>query len=411
MGKRGQNEGSISKRKDGRWEGAITIPDSGGKRKRFYAETAKEVREQLTAFLRALDQGETLTTDRQTVAQFLDRWLTDVVKPSVRAKTHHSYAQLVRLHLSPALGRHQLAKLTAQEVQAMMNAKLAEGLSPRTVQYLRAVLRRALGQALKWQLVNRNVATLVDPPRVERPEMLAFNPEQAARFLDAVKGDRLAALYTVALSLGLRQGEALGLRWQDIDFDSGTLRVAVALQKINGQPARLVEPKTRQSRRTLPVPAPLLAQLRGHRIHQLEERLLAGQRWVGEQWGLVFANTLGGPLDPSHVVVAFKKHLQRAELPNLRFHDLRHSCASLLVAQGTHPREVMEILGHSTIALTMNTYSHVLPQAQRDAAMLLDTLSDMESARGLYATLGFEEIAPYYFNPIPGAHYLKATLD
>lgn len=372
-GKRGDGEGTIRQRKDGLWEAAYSYRDALGnlKRRSLYAKTQREVAEKLRTALRAVDQGGAVNTDRQTVAQFLDRWLEDVVKPSVRAKTHHSYAQLTRLHLSPMLGKHQLAKLTPQHVQAFMNAKLAAGLSPRTVQYLRAVLRRALGQALKWGLVLRNVATLVDPPRVERKEMTAFSPEQAPQFLTAVRGDRLEALYTVALSLGLRQGEALGLRWQDIDFTAGTLRVAVALQKINGQPPRLVEPKTKKSRRVLPVPAPLLAQLKAHRKRQHMERLVAGERWVGEQWGLVFCNTYGGPLDASHVVAAFKKHLVRAGLPSIRFHDLRHSCASLLVAQGTHPREVMEILGHSTITLTMNTYAHVMPQAQRNALTAL----------------------------------------
>ena len=370
-GKRGDGEGTIRQRKEGLWEAKYSYRDAAGnlQRRSLYAKTQREVSEKLRAALMTIDRGDQPLTDRQTVGQFLDRWLVDVVKPSVRPKTHYSYAQLVRLHLLPGLGRHQLAKLTAQHVQAFMNAKLAAGLSARTVQYLRAVLRRALGQALKWGLVSRNVATLIDPPRVERPEMLAFTPEQAARFLAGVRGDRLEALYTVALSLGLRQGEALGLRWQDVDLESGALRVAVALVKINGQPPRLAEPKTARSRRALPLPAPLIAQLRAHRTRQREERLLAGEKWVGEQWGLVFANRLGGPLDPAHVVTAFKKHLQRAELPNLRFHDLRHSCASLLVAQGTHPREVMEILGHSTIALTMNTYSQCCRRRSRLPSM------------------------------------------
>ncbi len=285
---------------------------------------------------------------------------------------------MVRLYLKPMIGSHQLVKLTPQHVQAMMNAMLTTGgkkgtgVSPRTVQYTRAVLRRALGQALKWGLVSRNVATLVDPPRVERHEMRAFDPAEAQRFLDGVRGDRLEALYTVALSLGLRQGEALGLRWQDVDLDTGTLRVAVTLQRLNRQKPCLAEPKTRQSRRTLPIPSPLATQLRAHRKRQLEDRLLAGERWNGDDWNLVFANRVGGPLDPTHVVKAFKQHLTRAGLPDIRFHDLRHSCASLLVAQGTHPREVMEILGHSTITLTMNTYSHVMPQAKRTA---IDALS------------------------------------
>ncbi len=376
-GKRGQNEGTIYKRKDGRWEGAITIPNSEGKRKRFYGETAKEVREQLTAFLRALDQGEPISLNRQTVGQFLEKWLTETARPKIRPSTYVSYQSKVANYLIPALGKHQLTKLTPQQVQTMMNEMSERGLSPRSVQYARAVLRKALNQAMKWGLVVRNVATLSEPPRVVRPEMKILHPEQARQFLDTVRGDRLAAFYAVALSLGLRQGEALGLRWQDVDLDGGTLHVRVALQWLSGHAPTLVEPKTRQSRRSLALPPALVAQLKAHRTRQKEERLLAGQRWQGEEWGLVFPNTLGGPLSKFTLHGQFKRHLHNAGLPDVRFHDLRHSCASLLLAQGIHPRVVMEILGHSTIALTMNVYSHVLPQTQRDA---LHALSD-----GLFA--------------------------
>lgn len=376
MAKRGQNEGSIYQRDDGRWCAQVTLGYVDGKRKRkyLYGDTRKEVAEQLKVVLRDQQQGLPVATERQTLGEYLDRWLTDVAKPKVRPKTYHSYAQLVRLHLKPALGRHQLGKLEPQHVQAMMNAKIKAGLSPRTVQYLRAVLRRALGQALKWGMVARNVATLVDPPRVVQPEIQPLDPDQARQFLEAVRGDRLEALYAVALALGLRQGETLGLRWRDVDLDLGIVQVRVALQRVNGEKPRLVEPKTRQSRRTLPLPEALVVQLRSQRTRQREEHLLAGPRWEGQDWDLVFTNTLGGPLDARHLVRAFKAHLVRAGLPDIRFHDLRHSCASLLLAQGVHPRTVMEVLGHSTITLTMNTYSHVIPQAQRQAVELLQGL-------------------------------------
>ena len=370
--KRGQNEGTIYKRKDGRWEGAVTLPGTGGKRKRFYGDTQREVREQMTATLRSLDQGQAISLDRQTVGQFLDKWLSEVARPKLRPSTFISYQSKIRNYLIPALGKHQLVKLTPQHVQAMMNEMSARGLSPRSVQYARAVLRKALNQAMKWGLVTRNVATLAEPPRVTRPEMQILHPDQARHFLETVKGDRLEALYAVALSLGLRQGEALGLRWQDIDLDAGTLQIRSSLQWLPRSAPELVEPKTRQSRRNLAVPPPLIAQLKAHRARQKEERLLAGPRWRGEEWKLVFPNTIGGPFSKNTLHGQFKRQLQAAMLPNVRFHDLRHSCASLLLAQGVHPRVVMEILGHSTIALTMNIYSHVLPQTQREA---LDTLT------------------------------------
>jgi len=375
-GKRGDGEGTIRQRKDGLWEAAYSYRDALGnlKRRSLYAKTQREVSEKLRATLRTLDQGEAVNTDRQTIAQFLDRWLEDVVKPSVRPKTHHSYAQLVRLHLSPGLGKHQLAKLTPQHVQALMNAKLSDGLSPRTVQYLRAILRRALGQALKWGLVSRNVATLVDPPRSVQHEMRALNPGQAARLLTAAQGDRHEALYAVAVALGLRQGEILGLRWQDVNFETGKLQVRVALQRVKGQPPRLVEPKTRQSRRTIAMPRTIAAQLRAHRTRQLEEQLLAGERWQGERWGLVFPSTIGTPLEARNLVTRYKALLERAGLPDIRFHDLRHSCASLLIAQGIPARVVMETLGHSQISLTMDTYAHIFSDVQRQAADAMDRL-------------------------------------
>lgn len=370
--KRGQNEGGCYQRKDGRWEATLSLGIVNGKpkRKSFYAPTKAEAMRLMRDAQRQHEQGIPVDVPRQTVAQFLDRWLEDSVKPTVRPKTHHSYAQLVRLHLTPALGHHQLAKLAPQHVQAMLNAKLAAGLSPRTVQYLRAVLRRALGQALKWGLVARNVATLVDPPRSVQHEMTFLSPDQARAFLNAARGDRLEALYSVAVALGLRQGEALGLRWGDVDLDAGTITVRVALQRIDGK-LQLVEPKTAQSRRTVAVPSSVAVALREHRVRQLEERLLAGARW--QDRGLVFPSTIGTPLDARNVVRHFKAVLSSARLPDMRWHDLRHTCASLLLAQKVPPRVVMETLGHSQIGMTMR-YSHVIPEAQREVADLMDRL-------------------------------------
>jgi integrase len=369
--KRGQNEGGCYQRKDGRWEASITlaIVDGKPKRKSYYGTTKAQAMAAMRAAQRERDAGLPIDVPRQTVGQFLDRWLADVVSPTVRPKTHHSYAQIVRLHLKPALGHHQLAKLAPQHVQTMMNDKLAAGLSPRTVQYLRAVLRQALGQALKWGLVHRNVATLVDPPRSIRHDITFLTPEQARTLLDAAKGDRLEALYSVALALGLRQGEALGMRWEDIDLDGGSVTVRYALQRIDGT-LRLVEPKTSRSRRTVSLPAGVSSALLAHRDRQAFERSFAGDRWV--ETGLVFTTPKGTPLDARNVVRHFKATLDRAGLPDMRWHDLRHTCASLLLAEGVGPRTIMEILGHSQISLTMNTYSHVMPQANREAAALMD---------------------------------------
>ncbi len=374
MSKRGQNEGTIYKRKDGRWTASLNLGYKGTRRvrKSFYGKTRKEVQQRLTVALRANQLGLPTINERQTVGQFLNNWLTESVKQTVRPRTFNSYSRIVRLHIAPDLGRITLARLSPQDIQSLLNHKLSSGLSARSVQYIHAVLRRALGQALKWGLVARNVAKLVDPPAVQRPEIKPLSPEQARIFLEAVKGDRLEALYSVALAIGLRRGEALGLRWQNIDFDAGTLTIRKTLQRINGK-LSLVEPKTERSRRTLTLPQVALTALKAHRARQLQERLAAGSAW--QETDFVFTTTIGTPLEGANIARrSFKKLLAKANLPNIRFHDLRHTAASLLLVQGIHPRVVMETLGHSQISLTMNTYSHVIPALQQEAADKMDAL-------------------------------------
>ncbi len=373
MPKRANGEGTISQRKDGRWWARITLPD--GRRKAYYGPTRQAVAQQLARALHERQQGLPIAGERQTVGQYLTWWLAERVRPTVRPRTYASYAQLVRLHLGPALGTIPLARLAPQQVQAFLNAKRDAGLSPRTVQYLHAVLRRALGQALKWGLVARNVATLVEPPRVRRAPVQPLTVEEARALLAAVRGDRLEALYAVAVALGLRQGEALGLRWQDIDLDAGTLRVTGALQRVEGT-LRRDAPKTPQSRRLLYLPPSLVATLRAHRARQAEERLRAGPLWQPPAWApdLVFTTATGGALDARNVVRHYHRLLERAGLPRRPFHHLRHTAASLLLAQGVPLRVVMETLGHSHISLTADLYAHVLPALQQEAAARMEAV-------------------------------------
>jgi integrase len=371
--KRGNREGSIFQRADGRWCAVVSLGWRNGHRhrKHFYGETRADVREQLTAALRAHQQGLPVDPERQTVGQFLNRWLTDCCEPSVRPSTLRSYRDTVRLHIAPVLGKLPLAKLSPQHVQAFIKSQLAVGLSPRSVQYHHSVLSRALNRAVKWDLVTRNVAKLVAPPRVPRHDIKPFSPEEARRFLDAITGDREEALYTVAIALGLRRGEALGLRWDDVDFDANTVSVRHALQRVTGG-LQLAEPKSDRARRTIAMPGLVAKALRTHRARQLTTRLAAGSRW--QDSGFVFTTSIGTPMDERRVHARFKAALARAGLRAQRFHDLRHACASLLLAQGVHPRGVMEVLGHSQISLTMNTYSHVMPALLRDAADKMDAI-------------------------------------
>jgi integrase len=369
---RGAREGSIYQRKsDGRWVGAITVPGKG--QMYVYGKTKEEARRKLRDALRKQEEGLPLTAARRTVGQFLDHWLEETVQPSVRTRTYASYSQMVRLHIKPGLGHHQLAQLTPQDVQAFLKLKSETKsrksdatLSPRTVQYLRAILRQALGQALMWDLVPRNVAALATPPRSERHEAQTLSPEQAISLLGTAHGDRLEALYVVTLVTGIRQAEALGLRWSDLDLQANTLTLRKQLQRVNGQ-YELNAPKTVGSRRALPLLPRTVDALREHRDRQLFEKQSAGSGWLNEH-DLVFTTASGAPLNARVVVSRFKALLKRAALPDARFHDLRHSCASLLAYLNVHPSVIMAILGHSTSRLTMDLYTHVDPMLLCDAA-------------------------------------------
>jgi integrase len=293
-----------------------------------------------------------------TLAAFVSRWLKDVAQPKLRPATFERYEELLRLHVIPHLGHIRIGRLTPADVQAVLNGASQRGLKARTVSHIRAVIRTSLNQALRWGIVSRNVAALATPPRIVHVPVQVLTPDQALVLLEAVAGSPIETLVRVALSLGLRQGEALGLRWQDVDFAARQLHVRHALQRVAGE-LTLVEPKSRSSRRTLPLPEALVAALREHKDRQ-----------PGLPAAYLFTTAGGQPLDGTNVTKTFQKLLRAAGLPRMRFHDLRHSCASLLLAQGVSPRQVMETLGHSQISLTMNTYSHILPN--RETADVMD---------------------------------------
>jgi integrase len=370
-GRRGNGEGTILRRSDGRWAAAIILDDYS--RKWIYGKTRRDVADRLTKIQRDIAEGRPVINERLTVAEYMNRWLYEVAKQRTRPMTWRGYEHLVRLHILPTIGRVRLAKLSPQHVHSLITRKTREGrLAPRTIQYMHSVLRAALNQAVRWRMIHYNAAAMVSAPRGSRQEPKVLTPEAARRLLDAARGDRLEALYSVALALGLRQGEALGLKWSDIDFDTGTLRVRRASQRIPHQGTQLVETKTDRSRRTLFMPPIVISALRAHRARQAMERLAAGEHWV--DLDLVFPSARGTLADGPNITHRFHRLLQRAGLPPMRFHDLRHACASLLLVQGVHPRVVMETLGHSQISLTMNTYSHVLPALQREAADRMESV-------------------------------------
>jgi integrase len=385
--RRGRGEGSIYQRPDGRWCAMIDLGFINGKRKRkyVYGATRKDVVAKLKAAHQAQAAGVNLAAERITLAAFLDRWLAEVVSKRNKIRTIDGYTQIVQDHLKPHLGQYQLDKLLPEHVQAMLNRLAEEGRKYHTVRNIRAVLQRALNQAMRWQYVSRNVATLVDVPRYVHTDpadpargqnqdftIQPLDEQQARRLLHAVAGHRLEAIYRVALSLGLRAGEVLGLRWSDIDVTRASLRITGAIQRLRGKLVRTTT-KTSASARAIDIPPVLLGQLKRRQTLQAQERLDAGERW--REHDLVFTTTNGTPIDPRNLTRHFKRVLQQAGLPHtIRFHDLRHSCATLLIAQGVHPRVVMEILRHTQISTTMNTYAHVLPRLQRDATTKIEEL-------------------------------------
>lgn len=320
--KRGNGEGNIYQRSDGRWEGRVSLPN--GDRKSVYGQSRREVADRVRDVLQQLQSGVLPPPDRVTVGDLLYQWLTEGARTSVRPSTYRSYADIVRIHLLPDLARIRLTKLEPHHVERLLARKLDSGLSARRVQYIHAVLRRALNRAVRWGWVSRNVATLVDIPRVERKEIEPLNPAEIAAFLRQVGGDRLEALYVLALTTGLRRGELLGLRWSDLDVEAGTVRVARALQRVNGK-TEFVEPKSARSRRVVMFPPFVSDVLRVHRARQAAERLAAGPIW--HEADLVFTTAEGNPLDGMNLTHRFQRLLERAGVPRRRFHDLRHSCA------------------------------------------------------------------------------------
>lgn len=376
---RGHNEGTIYQTADGKWRGAVFLGVSpAGKPRRKYVSgrTKVEVKDKVKRILSDHDRGLPVSTKSQTVQQFLESWLESVVKPNERPRTYESYESIVRVHLVPSIGRHRLEKLTAQHIQTMLTEKRAAGLSGRSLLNIRAIIRAALNQAMRWDLVGRNVATLTDPPKLERFEAKPLSPPDVLRFLKRTEGDRLEAMYVLTVWLGLRQGEVFGLRWQDVHFEEGEIRIQKQLQWTGKAPkvAHLVDPKTEQSKRRLPLPKPVADALRHHRQAQLEEQLLAGRYWKGKEWNLVFCSSIGTPLDPSNVTKQYRVLLAGAGVEQRRFHDLRHSCGTFLTSRNVHPRVIMQVLGHSQISTTMNTYSHVEVETMRDA---LDSITDL----------------------------------
>jgi integrase len=362
--------GCLPNRNDGRWCASITLENR--KRKSFYGKTRKEVQEKLRIALNEQKQGILSTGPQQTIKQFLEQWLEEVHKSSIRIGTYRGYRGYLDKHILPALGRIPIQKLTPQHVQAFYTRKQQEGLSAKSINNIHGMLHKALDHAVRWGLVPRNVCDAVSLPKQTRHEIQPLTEKQAQQLLVVARGHSLEGLLTLAVTTGMRSGELLALKWQDINFDTGSLHIRRSMGYISGKGYLEFEPKTAKGRRKIVLPPFVCEALKQHRTRQLEVRLKAGTRW--QEHDLVFCNIYGGYLDPAHLRQRFDKLLKDEGLPDVRFHDLRHSAATILLGMGVPAKVVQEILGHSQISMTMDIYSHVLPDMQQQAMNKMDDL-------------------------------------
>jgi len=395
--RRGNGEGTIYKRQDGTWAGQVSIgydPVTGKlKRKSFYGKTRKEVADKMAKALQEVSSGTYVEPVQTTIGEWLDKWLAGYKKGQLKPSTYESYETLINVHIKPALGNVPMAKLQAHMLQTFYNEKLEKGradgkggLSTRVVRYLHVIIRQALQQAVKEGLLPRNVADATSPPTVKNKEMRPLTEEELLKFFEVARDDRLFAAYVLAATTGLRRGELLGLCWDCVDLENGVITVQRQLLVLKNGLSLEETTKSKSGRRSVVLPDDTIRELKAHKKRQAQEKLLLGEAYQNN--GLVFCKEDGTPLDPREFTKRFQRHLEKAGLPKVRLHDLRHTHASLLLARGVHPKVVQERLGHSSITMTLDLYSHLTPGLQEAAAATLNGLlgkekspADMQGAR------------------------------
>ncbi len=399
--RRSNGDGAIDKirraRKDGtiveRWRGRVSLgldPKTGKARRiTLYAKTRAELATKIARLNADASRGIVPSRERTTVSAFVQRWLDDVMAARVRPTTLELYRSLAKNHIFETIGARRLDALTAQDVQGILSTMQRDGKSERTQALVLTTLSSALDQAVKWDLVPRNVASIVDKPRSARGEMLTLNREQVALLLQEAATTRFYALYVLALTCGLRRGELLGLQWADVDFDKCALSVVRSIVTLHGKPI-VADTKTAKGRRRIDLPSVAVRALREHRARLMAENRMAP--WI-------FPSEAASPICPRNFIRrSFEPMLRSIQakvdeeaakagrladrFPAIRFHDLRHTAATMMLELGVQPKVVQERLGHASIAVTMDTYSHVMPSMQREAADRVDALFSEIRASG-----------------------------
>ncbi|MFE4701067.1 tyrosine-type recombinase/integrase [Streptomyces sp. NPDC056738] len=363
--------GSIWQRKDGRYEARVYVPQPDGTRKRktVYGATWEECDTKRQELVRRDRQNIPTPTRSAKLSEWLPYWLAHYVEPRWKLSTYDKYETHVRLYLVPLLGTRRLESLNVAEVRRFIT-RVQNTHTAATAKEAHRVLRTALTAAVREELITRNVASLVEPPRVKQREIRPWTLDETLAFLEVARRDPLYAAFVLAVAMGLRRGELVGLRWSDVDLDNRVLHVRQQTQRRRGT-LYDDDPKSRRSR-VVPMPALCIAPLRWHRLRQRETFARTGVAW--SESGYVFATRNGRPVEPRNVYRSFTRVAADAGLRVVRLHDARHGTATLLTAAGVAPRVIMEILGHSQISITMDVYTHVVQDTQREAISHMDRL-------------------------------------
>jgi integrase len=370
MARRNHDEGSVFQRKDGRWVAQVRID---GKMKSRYFKAEKEANAGLRKMLHEKEQGTLATGPNQLLKVYIEQWLEQQYKFSnILLSTYISYRTVIRKHIIPVLGHIQLQKLTHRQVETLYAKKLDEGLSASRVRSIHSVLHNALRQAVRQNLLARNVCDLANVPTPLDYEPQPLTPEQAHQLLRVAREHRFEVLLIVAIATGMRRGELIGLHWQDINFDERCLNVQRSVSRLSGHGIVESRPKTKSGRRKIMLPAFAIVALKRQREQQQEVREKAGSTW--KEKDIVFCNKFGDYIEPSRLHENYKRLLKKAGLPDIRIHDLRHSAASYLAMLKVHPKIVQEILGHSNVSITLNIYSHMFPSEHEEAMGKMDSL-------------------------------------